>query len=66
MSKFKAFDKITAIERGRGFEEATVLNIFTAKKGRFKGREMYYVKIMNGTATIPISAEENYELVNKK
>ena len=65
MSKFKIGDKIKVSEYGRGFEQATVLNIYTEKKGRLKGKEMYLLKIVCGTATIPVSAEDNYELDGK-
>ena len=63
MCKFKVNDTIEAIERGRGFEKAVVMSIFTEKEGKNKGKEMYLLKIMCGTATIPISAEVNYKLV---
>ena len=65
MSKFKIGDKIKVSEYGRGFEQATVLNIYTEKKGKHKGKEMYLLKIMCGIATVPIAAEDNYELDNK-
>ena len=65
MSKFKKWDTIEAIERGRGFEEGTVLNIYTAKKGKWKGQQMYILRIMGGTATVPVSAEVNYQLKKK-
>ena len=64
--KFKAGDTIGAIELGRGFEKAYVLGIFTGTKGRYKGKELYQLKITNGTATVPVSAEVNYELIKKK
>lgn len=63
MCKFKVNDTIETIEHGRGFEKAVVMGIFTEKKGKNKGKEMYLLKIMCGTATIPISAEVNYRLV---
>ena len=62
MSRFKIGDKIVPIERGRGFEEATVLKIFTETKGVHKGKEMYLLRIINGTATMAVSAEANYKL----
>ena len=65
MSKFKIGDVIETVERGRGFERARVLNIYTAKRGRRVGREMYFLKIICGTATIPVSAEVNYRLVEE-
>ncbi len=63
--KFKIGDTIEAIEKGRGFEEATVLNIFTETKGKNKGKEMYLLKIICGKATVPVSAEVNYQLKKK-
>ena len=60
--KFKPGDQIEAIEQGRGFEKATVLETFVSNKGMFKGRQMYRLKIMNGSATMPIEAEINYKL----
>ena len=65
MPKFKQGDTIEAIERGRGFERAVVMNIYTEQKGKNKGKEMYLLKILCGTATIPVSAEVNYGLVKK-
>ena len=61
--KFKKGDIIVVTEYGRGFEKAVVMGIFTEKKGKNKGKEMYLLKIMCGTATIPVSAEVNYKLV---
>lgn len=66
MPKFKIGDQIETIERGRGFERATVLSIFTETQGRYKDKQMYKLKIMCGTATVPISAEVNYKLYKKK
>ncbi len=66
MPKFKEGDVIKTIEKGKGFEEAKVLGTFTEKKGKFKGREMYLLKIMCGTATIPTSVEDYYILCKKK
>lgn len=66
MSKFKIGDTIGVIEMGKGFEEATVLSVFTSQEKKTKGRQMYLLKIINGTATIPVSAEVNYELKKKK
>ena len=59
--QFKKGDVITAIERGMGFEEATVESIV-----ELNGKHFYKLKIMCGTATIPESAERNYKLVKKK
>lgn len=64
--KFKRGDVIGATELGRGFEKAYVLGVFTGTKGRYKGKELYQLKIINGTATIPVSAEVNYELIKNK
>ena len=64
--KFKIGDVITPIERGKGFENATILNIFTETKGKRKGMEMYLLKIINGTATVSVNSEVNYELVKRK
>ena len=61
--RFKKGDTIEAIERGRGFEKAVVMNIYTEQKGKNKGKEMYLLKIMCGTATMPVCAEENYRKV---
>lgn len=62
MCKFKKHDIIEAIEQSRGFEKATVLGTYISKSKKFKGKKMYLLKIMNGTATIPVSAEVNYRL----
>ena len=64
--KFKKGDIIGTTEPGRGFEEATVLGTFISNEKKTKGREMYLLKIINGTATIPIGAEVNYERLNKR
>ena len=66
MPKFSKNSVITPIEPGRGFDKATVIDIFTEKKGRFKGRQMYLLKIINGTATMPVETEECYKLLNSK
>ena len=60
--KFKVGDKIRPIATGGGFENASVQSIFTEKQGKDKGRKYYKLKILCGTATIPVSAEVNYEL----
>lgn len=56
LTKFHPGDHIEAIEQYKGFERATVLSI---KNGK------YHLKIMNGIAIIPISAEVNYRKVRK-
>lgn len=66
MSKFKQGDRIEAIDKSRGFEEAIVLNTFISKEKPTKGKEMYLLKIICGTATIPVTAEYNYQLSTKK
>ena len=66
MAKFKIGDKIEAVSYGIGFDKATVLGIIISQEKRTKGKKMYYLKIMNGTATVPISAEINYRLVKEK
>ena len=58
--KFKQGDELVPIIRGRGFENAKVLGIVEEN-----GKQYYSLKIVNGTATIPISAEENYSLKEK-
>jgi hypothetical protein len=54
--KFKKGDVLTVAEFGRGFDKATVIGVI--KKD---GKQYYTLKIMNGTATIPIGAEINYK-----
>ena len=66
MSKFNPGDHIEAIDRSRGFEEAIVLSTFTSQEKKTKGKEMYLLKILCGTATIPVSAEYNYQLATRK
>ena len=58
--KFKAGDNIVANEYGRGFESATVTGVI-----KQNGKQYYTLKIVNGTATIPISAEINYKLLEE-
>lgn len=59
--KFNKGDVITVAEYGRGFEEATVTGVIEQN-----GKQYYTLKIMNGTATIPVSAEINYKLFKGK
>ena len=59
--KFKAGDKIVVDEYGRGFDMATVTGVIEQK-----GRQYYTLKIVNGTATIPVSAEINYKIAKEK
>lgn len=66
MSKFKSGDVIGAIEMGKGFEKATVITTFLETKGKRKGQKMYLLKILNGTATMSVNAEVNYELIKDK
>ena len=59
--KFKEGDTIQAVERGLGFEEATVTDIVEYKK-----RQCYKVDIPCGYAYIPVDSEVNYKLKDKK
>lgn len=63
--KFKPGDQIETIEYGRGFDKAVVKSIYTEQEGKYKGQQMYLLKIMCGTATVPVSAEDNYRLKQK-
>jgi hypothetical protein len=56
MSKFKKGDTIGAITKGRGLSEALIQRV---------DEKYYYCKVVNGTAMIPIVAEENYQKVPK-
>ena len=58
--KFKKGDKIVVTEFGRGFENATVTGII-----KQNGKQYYTLKILCGNATIPISAEVNYKLLEE-
>jgi len=58
--KFKKGDKIVVDEYGRGFERATVAGVIEQN-----GKQYYTLKIVNGTATIPVSAEVNYKLLEE-
>lgn len=60
--KFQVGDVIETLPGYTGFEKATILGTFTEEKGIHKGKEMYLLKILCGTATMPISAENNYQL----
>ena len=66
MTKFKRNDIIECVVKGKGFDKAVVLDTFISQEKRTKGKEMYLLKIMNGTATIPIGAEVNYKLAKQK
>jgi RNA polymerase-interacting CarD/CdnL/TRCF family regulator len=56
--KFNIGDTIVVDEYGKGFERATVTGVI-----KQNGKQYYTLKIMCGTATIPISAEVNYNKV---
>jgi ethanolamine transporter EutH len=58
--KFKAGDTIIVNEYGCGFDKATVTGVIEKN-----GKQYYTLKIMNGIATIPISAEVNYKKLEK-
>lgn len=60
--KFKKGDQIVPTESYQGFENATVTGII-----KQNGKQYYTLRIIQGTATIPVSAEEFYKLkTNKK
>ena len=59
--KFEVGDNIVVDEYGKGFEKATVTGVIEQN-----GKQYYTLKIMNGTATIPISAEVNYKIFEDK
>ena len=59
--KFSIGDTIVVDEYGKGFEKATVTGVIEQN-----GKQYYTLKIMNGTATIPISAEVNYKIFEDK
>ena len=59
--KFKAGDTIVVDEYGNGFDKATVTGVI-----KQNGKQYYTLKIMNGTATIPVSAEVNYKIFENK
>ena len=59
--KFNAGDIIVVDEYGRGFDMATVTDVI-----KQNGKQYYTLKIVNGTATIPISAEINYKIFENK
>jgi len=57
--RFKKGDRITPVDRGRGFEDAVITKIIKKRK-----KEYYVLKIICGTATIPVGAEINYKLAD--
>lgn len=57
MQKFKVGDTIGAIEQFHGIERGTVTKI---------DDRYYHLKILNGIATIPFSAESNYRKIRVK
>ena len=60
--KFDVGDIITSVADYHGFDDAKVLGTT-----EIKGKQYYILKILCGTATIPVSAEDNYKLkTNKK
>ena len=65
--KFNIGDVITPIEGYSGFIDAKVTGITKETKGPHKGKEMYLLRIINGTATILVSsADACYELKTDK
>lgn len=60
-TKFKKDDRITAIERGIGLEDAVVIDIV-----EYNNKQCYKVSIPCGFAYIPIDSEVNYKLKEKK
>jgi hypothetical protein len=59
--RFKQGDVITAIYKGRGLEEATVMDVVEKD-----GKQYYSLKIVRGTALLPVAAEVNYKIFKKK
>ena len=65
--KFNIGNVITPIEGYSGFTDAKVLGVTKETKGPHKGKEMYLLKIINGTATVLVSsADACYELKTGK
>ena len=64
--KFKVGDIISAIYPDKGVEKARVLQIIMGKKGKYKDKLLYKLKIMNGILYLPVSAEVSYKLINPK
>jgi len=53
MAKFKIGQTIEAVEKGCGFDRATIYMV---------DDRHYYCRIMCGKAKIPITAEDNYRV----
>jgi hypothetical protein len=65
--KFNVGDVISPIEGYSGIIDAKVIGITKETKGPHKRKEMYLLKIINGTATILVSsADACYELKTDK
>lgn len=58
--KFKKGDHIVPVDSYQGFENSKVIDIF-----EIDGKKFYKLKILCGTATIPVSAEDYYKLKEK-
>ena len=58
--RFKEGDRITAIHKGMGLEDAVVTGTLTQK-----GKEYYRLKIPCGTALLPVCAEVNYKIFDR-
>lgn len=56
---FNIGDIITPKEYHQGFENARVIRL-----SEINGKQYYTLKILCGTATIPLSAEENYKVID--
>ena len=56
--KFNVGDRITAIQKGMGLEDAVVLGTLEQEN-----KQYYRLKIPCGTALLPVCAEINYKLI---
>ena len=63
MARFKAGDRLRSKKFYQGFEQLTVIGIVTKKYPKGKTKECYVCKIPNGEVHLPVSAEDNYELI---
>lgn len=66
MAKFKPGTRISCINPNHGFSELLIVEVFSKKRRGQEPREYYRCKISNGEVTIPVSAEDNYELYKEK
>lgn len=66
MALYKPGNRIGCINPNHGFSELLIIEVISKKRRGKEAREYYRCKIPNGEVTIPVSAEDNYQLLDDK